>query len=86
MNYEVQSRPAIIMIAESESQTALKLSHGFNRPDQDLTAWVVCVEHSFLRSPGQAPYGAKSACAKSVAYPAPPTVVPRPESLAAKAA
>jgi hypothetical protein len=59
--------------------------HGFNRPDQDLTAWVVCVEHLFLRSPGQAPYGAKSACAKSAAYPPPPTGVPRPQALAAQA-
>jgi hypothetical protein len=41
---------------------------------------------SFLRSPGQAPYGARSACARRAAYPDPPPVFPDPESLAAQAA
>ena len=41
------------------------------------------VDCLFLRSPGQAPYGARSACAKRAAYPDPPPVVPDPESLAA---
>ena len=51
----------------------------------------VCVYVSsvyFLRSPGQAPYGAKPkpACAKRAAYPGPPSVVPDQESFAAQAA
>ena len=33
---------------------------------------AVCVESLFLRSPGQAPYGAKPVCAKRAAYPDPP--------------
>jgi hypothetical protein len=42
------------------------------------------VECLFVRSPGHAPHGAKSACAKRAAYPDPPPVVPpnHPESLA----
>ena len=46
----------------------------------------MCVECYFSKSPGQAPYGANSACAKRAAYPDPAPVVPHPESLAAQAA
>jgi hypothetical protein len=46
----------------------------------------VCVECLILKSPGQASYGAKSACAKRAAYPGPPPVVPLPESLTPQAA
>ena len=38
--------------------------------------FFVCVECLFLRSPGQAPYRTKSACAKRAAYTDPPPVVP----------
>ncbi len=40
----------------------------------------------FLRTPSRVPYGTPSACANRAAYPAPPPVVPHPESIDAQAA
>jgi hypothetical protein len=44
---------------------------GPQKPSMFSVYLSVCVERFFLRSPGQAPYRAKSACAKRAAYPDP---------------
>jgi len=44
------------------------------------------VDRLFSSSPGQAPYGARSACAKRAAYQDPHPVAPHQESLTAQAA